>query len=148
MFNIEYVNDLQWTNPENTMFSCMVKYTEFGEELPTGVDATDPYAHIHEIWVNGIAGEYGPIAEYVPVDPDQPPPVPPTAEQNKETATRFLQETDWTSIADISNPELSNPYLINQAEFLQYRSALREIAVYPPTGFITFPTKPNEVWSS
>ena len=65
MFTIEYVKDLQWDNPEHTFFICVVKYAEFNEEVPAGINATDPYAHIHEIWTKGIAGEYGPIAEYV-----------------------------------------------------------------------------------
>lgn len=66
MFIIEYVKDLQWVDAEHTMFSCVVKYKEFNEEHPSGINATDPYEHIHTIWTKGIAGEYGVIAEYVP----------------------------------------------------------------------------------
>ena len=65
MFTIDYVKDLIWKNAEHTTFSCLVKYEEFNEEHPTGVNATDTYAHIREIWTKGIAGEYGTIAEYV-----------------------------------------------------------------------------------
>ena len=75
------------------------------------------------------------------------PPVP-TAEENKQTAIKLLQETDWTSIADIGNPELSNPYLMNQGEFLAWRSQIRAIAVNPIEGANIFPTKPQEQWSS
>jgi hypothetical protein len=73
MFTIEYVKDLKWADTEHTMFSCVVKYEEFNEEHPTGVIATDPYAHIQEIWSKGNAGEYGVIAEYTP--PPEPIPV-------------------------------------------------------------------------
>ena len=66
MLIIQYVKNLQWANEEHTMFSCLVKYEEFNEEHPTGVNATDPYEHIHTIWENAIAGVYGAIAEYVP----------------------------------------------------------------------------------
>jgi hypothetical protein len=66
MFTVEYVKNLKWENAEHTFFSCVVKYEEFDEEHSSGVNATDPYAHIHEIWTKGIAGEYGEIAEYVP----------------------------------------------------------------------------------
>jgi len=66
MFTIEYVKDLAWDNVEHTSFSCVVKYEEFNEEHPSGINATDPYAHIKEIWTKGNAGEYGVIAEYVP----------------------------------------------------------------------------------
>ena len=66
MFTIEYVKDLKWVDAEHTMFDCVVKYAEFNEEMPAGINAIDPYAHIHEIWTKGVAGEYGAIAEYVP----------------------------------------------------------------------------------
>jgi hypothetical protein len=66
MFTIEYVKNLKWSNAEHTMFECVAKYAEFNEEHPAGINATDPYAHIHEIWTKGVAGEYGPIAEYEP----------------------------------------------------------------------------------
>jgi hypothetical protein len=67
MFTVEYVKNLQWQDAEHTVFSCVVKYEEFNEEHPSGVNATDSYAHIKEIWAKGNAGEYGSIAEYVPV---------------------------------------------------------------------------------
>lgn len=73
MFTIQTVRDLQWADEEHTVFTCFVKYAEFPVEHPAGVNATDPYAHIHELWVKGIAGEYGSIAEYVPIP--QPAPV-------------------------------------------------------------------------
>jgi len=65
MFTVQYVKNLQWADAEHTMFTCVVKYEEFNEEHPSGINATDPYAHIKEIWVKGTAGEYGDIAEYV-----------------------------------------------------------------------------------
>jgi hypothetical protein len=66
MFTIQYVKNLEWCNAEHTMFSCIVKYEEFNKEHPTGINATDSYAHIKEIWDKGNAGIYGVIAEYVP----------------------------------------------------------------------------------
>jgi len=83
------------------------------------------------------------------------PPVPPapTPEQiqqeNKQNASQLLSATDWTATVDISNPQYSNPYLMNQDAFLAYRSQVRQIAVNPPTTLVTdWPTKPVEVWSS
>ena len=68
---------------------------------------------------------------------------------NKEQAMSLLQATDWTATVDINNPQYSNPYLMNQDEFLAYRSAVRAIAVNPPdTEFTNWPTLPTEVWSS
>jgi len=82
------------------------------------------------------------IAPYVP---------PPTPEeliaQCKQQATAILQTTDWTSIADVGDPTKSNPYLINQAEFIAYRSIVRGYAVNPVVDPV-FPTAPTEQWSS
>jgi hypothetical protein len=88
MFTIEYVKNLKWENEEHTLFSCVVKYEEFNEEHPSGINATDSYAHIQEIWSKGNAGEYGEIAEYVP-----PPPAPkakPIEEQPISEGTQTL----------------------------------------------------------
>lgn len=71
-----------------------------------------------------------------------------TAEQNKQKAVLLLQETDWTSVADVADSALSNPYLMNQAEFIAWRSNVRAIAVNPTEGNLNWPTKPQEQWSS
>jgi hypothetical protein len=73
MFTIEYVKDLKWCDAEHTMFECIVKYEEFNEEHPSGINLNDRYSHIQEIWTKGNAGEYGVIAEYVP--PPEPEPI-------------------------------------------------------------------------
>ena len=73
-------------------------------------------------------------------------PPAPTAEENKATATSLLSATDWTTIADVGNPQLSNPYLANQGEFITYRNAVRQYAVYPQKGNIDWPTIPVENW--
>lgn len=70
------------------------------------------------------------------------------AAQNKATATSLLSQTDWTATVDINNPQYSNPYLMNQDAFLNYRSQVRQIAVNPPTIPAIFPNQPQEVWSS
>lgn len=88
MFTIEYVKDLQWANPEHTEFTCIVKYEEFNEEHPSGINARDKYAHTQEIWTKGNAGEYGLIAEYVP--PEIPPIPEPTAKQPTTEGTQTL----------------------------------------------------------
>ena len=77
-----------------------------------------------------------------------PPPPPDYSTQNKQQATQLLQETDWTCTVDITNPQYSNPYLMNQDAFLAYRSTVRAIAVNPPTTLAVFPTMPQEVWSN
>jgi hypothetical protein len=72
MFTVEYVKDLVWCDADHTFFSCVVKYEEFNEEMPCGVNSVDSYAHIQEIWTKANAGEYGVISEYVPPPPFDP----------------------------------------------------------------------------
>lgn len=72
----------------------------------------------------------------------------PSASENKQMAMYLLQQTDWTSIADVGNPQMSNPYLANQAAFIAWRSQIRAIAVNPVEGNIDFPEMPSEVWQS
>lgn len=64
----------------------------------------------------------------------------------KKQASQLLYETDWTTIADVGDSTKSNPYLINVSDFVVYRSALRQLAVYPVAN-PTWPTKPTEQWS-
>lgn len=68
--------------------------------------------------------------------------------ENTLAASAILASTDWTAIASIANPQVSQPYLTNQAEFLSYRSAVRAIGVNPPAVLATFPTQPIPAWSN
>ena len=77
-----------------------------------------------------------------------PPPAPDWTVINKQTATTLLQETDWTATVDIADPQYSNPYLTNQADFLAFRSTVRAVAVNPPATEWTPPATPTEQWSS
>jgi len=81
-------------------------------------------------------------------NPPVPDPVPPTAEQNKATATTKLQATDWATIPDVADPVKSNPYLSNVQDFVTYRNAVRQYAVYPVAGNINWPAVPQEVWTT
>jgi hypothetical protein len=75
-------------------------------------------------------------------------PSPPTAEGNKQTAIALLQQTDWTQIPSVSDPALSNPYLANKNAFDIYRNSVRQYALNPVAGDITWPTIPEEVWTA
>jgi hypothetical protein len=74
-------------------------------------------------------------------------PSPPTAENNKQTAISFLQQTDWTQISSVSDPALSNPYLANKNAFDIYRNSVRQYALNPVAGDINWPVAPTEVWT-
>lgn len=75
-----------------------------------------------------------------------PPPPPPTADENKQTAMNLLSATDWVNQPDVRDPA-NNPHLTNGAEFDAYRLQVRQIAVYPVAGDLTWPTLPTEVWA-
>jgi hypothetical protein len=64
----------------------------------------------------------------------------------KQTASELLYETDWTTIPDVADPTKSNPYLVNTAEFVTYRNAVRQYAVNPVQNPV-WPTKPTAQWS-
>lgn len=70
------------------------------------------------------------------------------AKQNcKSQAVSILQQTDWTSIGDVGNPQTANPYLVNQVAFITYRNTIRGYAVNPVENPV-WPTAPTEQWSS
>ena len=116
----------------------MVYYEDLIVNEVYGYDETEPsqLTYIQQAIDNGwenITGSY------------PPPPSPPTAENNKATAVYLLDESDWTTIADVASP-INNPYLANQDEFLAYRNEIRKIAVYPTAGDLVWATPPVEVW--
>lgn len=81
------------------------------------------------------------------VAPPTPAPTPEELQaQCKTIAIGILNTTDWTSIGDVGNPQMSNPYLVNQAAFISYRSQIRALAVNPVADPV-WPTAPTEQWS-
>lgn len=64
--------------------------------------------------------------------------------RNKDEAIRLLKETDWVEVPSVSNTD-NTPHLENFADFMEYRLALRLIAVAPDAE-VVFPTKPTESW--
>jgi hypothetical protein len=119
------VHALQWDG--------ITGWVEFNEPIPNEEITTLPS------WANCCMTKW--TEANTPV-----PPQPPTAEQNKATAVDKLQATDWTTIPDVSDPAKSNPYLSNSQDFITYRNAVRQYAVYPVAGDINWPEIPQEVW--
>lgn len=66
-------------------------------------------------------------------------------ESNKAQASTLLQVTDWAESPSVADPT-NSPYLINVADFVNYRVMLRAIAVNPPVTVDPWPTKPAETW--
>ena len=102
-------------------------------------DTTIPNETITELpaWANCCMTKW--------TEANNPPVVPPTAEQNKKTAVNNLKDTDWTTIPDVSDPTKSNPYLSNVQDFVTYRNAVRQYAINPVAGDINWPAVPQEV---
>ena len=98
------------------------------------IEAPDEVTHNWSL----VDGEW--VAPVVPV---------PTSEQiqaeNKQRASTLLLETDWVELPSVS--DINNiPYLLNKAEFIDYRIALRVIVVNPSEVDIEFPSIPSAIW--
>lgn len=141
MFTLEYAKNPAWNNQSGHEIVLIVKWEELPEELPfTATDYEWDTEQGKNVFIRAVAGEFGEIAPYVPLVQ--------TAEQNKQTAISKLQATDWAATVDIADPAVSNPYLMNQADFLAYRNQVREYAVNPVAGNINWPAEPKAVWSN
>jgi hypothetical protein len=139
---MEYTNvkNPVWTSEQNDSILCDVLFTDQTEYSSFVASPTDNTTYGPQIYNQCVAGDWGTIAPYIA-------PIP-TASQNKATATNLLTQTDWTTIPDVADSAISNPYLINASAFASYRSLVRQIAVNPTAGNLNWPTKPQEQWSS
>ena len=113
------------------------------------VDKVEISAEYHQELLNNqsdgftiVPDENGyPISKIVEPDPN-------TAEQNAVLAKLFLENTNWAVMPDVADPNMANPYLVNQNDFISYRNALRQILINPTDGNIEWPTQPKEQWSN
>ena len=127
----------KWANAENTLIDLEVEHPEYGW-IPFTVNPDDVEAYGRQLYAEAVAGQFGPVAEYVaPVA---------SAAANKSEAERRLQATDWVNEPDVYDPA-RNPHLMNRDAFLDYRSWCRNIAVNPVAGNLNWPTEPTAVWS-
>ena len=132
------VKNPQWANAEHTLIDLEVEHSQYGW-IPFTANPNDPEEYGRQLYAEAAAGQFGPIAEYVP-------PPPPSADANKAEAERRLQSTDWVNQPDVYDPA-STPHLTNRDAFLAYRSQVRAIAVNPVAGNLNWPTEPTAVWS-
>jgi hypothetical protein len=134
---LEYAKDPVWANAEHTMIDLMARFAEIPEDLPFTASPDDVEAHGRAIFAAAVAGEYGPVAEYLP------PPAP-TPEELAAQATakrnQLLAESDWTQLPDARAAMGAE----KAAEWDAYRQALRDITDQP--GYpaeINWPVKPQ-----
>jgi len=71
MSNVEAIHSPVYVDDTGTRIDCMVKFDTVPVEVPFTADANDVEEHGRAIYAALVAGEYGPIAAYVP-----PPPPP------------------------------------------------------------------------
>jgi hypothetical protein len=76
MVTIESATDPVYANAEGTCITLQVKFEEFAEVMPFGATPFDPMPYGVELYNRALAGEFGPIAPYVP----PPEPVQPTTQ--------------------------------------------------------------------
>lgn len=74
MLTIESASNPVWGNLEHTIIELQVKFAEFNEVLPFGATSHDPMPYGVELYNRAMAGEFGPIGDYVPpqIAPNQP----------------------------------------------------------------------------
>lgn len=68
--NYSTVTDLRW-NKEHTAITCTVVFDSLGP-VPFAAIEYDNTQHGREIYARCVAGDFGPIAEYIPA-PDEGP---------------------------------------------------------------------------
>jgi hypothetical protein len=62
-----------WSNAEKTSIDCVITTSQFGgEELSFTASQNDVEAHGRAIFGQILSGQYGPIADYIPLEVEQP----------------------------------------------------------------------------
>lgn len=74
MYTIEHASNPVYGNAEKTVVVLSVKFVEFDEPMPFGATSYDPMPYGVELFNRAVAGEFGPIADYVAPIATQPQP--------------------------------------------------------------------------
>lgn len=131
------VKNPRWANAQHTLIDIEIEHPEYGW-LPFTANPNDVEEHGRQLYAEAVAGQFGPVAEYVA-------PVASVADNKLEAESR-LQATDWVNEPDVYDTA-RNPHLLNRDAFLDYRAWCRNIAVNPVAGNLNWPTAPAAVWS-
>lgn len=76
MLSIQYAKDPVYSSDDGQYIGLKVKFYEFAEEMPFAATPFDPMPYGVELYNRALAGEFGPIAPYVPSTPPEVPPTP------------------------------------------------------------------------
>jgi hypothetical protein len=127
------IKNPKWVNFEQTMLDCEVDFDDLIEEFVTftAVSSGD-LPHTHEIFARCVAGEFGPVAAYVP-----------PADYVGEQALSMVRNGRDNLLATEVDPIVSNPLrwadltAEQQNEWATYRRALLDITTtYPNPSFV------------
>ena len=84
------VTNLRWCNRQHSTFKCDVTFTKLGT-VPFTPTADDSEAHGREIYARCMAGEFGPIADYVLQPDEYPVIITPAGRQTQGSQTQDSQ---------------------------------------------------------
>lgn len=71
MITIQYAKDPVYGSVDGQIIDLTVKFVEFSNEMPFGATPYDPMPYGAELYNRAVAGEFGPIAPYVPPTPPE-----------------------------------------------------------------------------
>jgi hypothetical protein len=71
MLTIQYAKDPVYSSEDGQVIDLKVKFYEFSEEIGFGATSFDPVPYGVELYNRAVAGEFGPIAPYVPPSPEE-----------------------------------------------------------------------------
>ena len=69
MLTIESARDPRYSNSGSTTIDLVVKFVEMKHEIPFTANPNDITEYGPDLFYRAKAGEYGPIAPYVPPEP-------------------------------------------------------------------------------
>jgi hypothetical protein len=62
----------RWANADQTLIDCEITTSQFGDDvLPFTASPTDVEAHGRSLFSRLVAGEFGPIAEFVNINAEK-----------------------------------------------------------------------------
>lgn len=107
------VRDPVWSNEKHSTIDCIVRFSHLRNEMPFTASPLDNEAHGREIFERCTEGEFGPVASFVPNEPDA------VAVQGKEAASALDWQAKW--------PELT--LFLEEANAENNRGTLRGIGL-------------------
>jgi hypothetical protein len=71
MLTVQYAKDPVWNDVTEDEIFLIVKFVEFNDEVPFTATTFDPMPYGVDLYNRAVAGEFGPIAPYVPPKVDE-----------------------------------------------------------------------------